>query len=124
MNIELELHLEGPEANKETLLDLSDWLGRENIPDIHLQNKEMPLVEGQMGGSIDPYTLVVIILTIPPALHAAEQLARSIIQWEKMRELKVSINTEIRNADNETQQKINAKLEEIHQKRETKRHSN
>jgi chorismate mutase len=73
--------------------------------------------------SIDPYTIAIIILTIPPAIHAIEQLVRSVIGWQKMRERDVSFQIEIKNTDEEIKQKINALLEEIRQKRETEKHS-
>ncbi len=75
--------------------------------------------------SIDSYTIVTILLTIPVVIHATEQLIHSIIhsiiRWQKMRMRDVSFQIEIKNTEEienteEIQQKINAMVEEIHQK--------
>jgi hypothetical protein len=124
MSIELELHLEGSDANEETLLDLLEWLKREDISDLSVERKYLPPVEEKMGADVDPYTIVAILLTIPPALHATQQMFHSFRRWQKTRKREVFLKVETKNAnDDEIKMKIDALIEEIHQKRDKKKHN-
>jgi len=58
MSIELELRLEGEDANEDTLLDLMDWLKRANI---EADRKESPPDEGDMGLVPDVDTIITIL---------------------------------------------------------------
>lgn len=123
MSIKLELHLKGADANEDTLRDLINWLEQEDIPDIRIQKPETPPVEGQMGAD-DILAIVGIILTIPAAILATKQLIDSIAKWLETRNHDVSFKTDIKDANNDIKQKIDALLEKIRQKRNTKRHDN
>lgn len=85
MNIELELRLEGEEANEETLLDLIDWLKCANIEDLTLERKELPHAKGDMGGLSDPTTLIAIISDV----ITLAGIAVTITIWLKNKEVKI-----------------------------------
>jgi hypothetical protein len=124
MNIELELHLEGSDANEETLLDLLDWLGQEDISDLRVGRKELPPVEGKAGAEFDSCALVAIIVAIPPAIQAIQQLFNSYVRWKKMRARNVSLKVETKNADDdELKNKIATLTKELHQKFEKNKHN-
>jgi hypothetical protein len=126
MSIELELHLEGSDANEETLLDLLDWLGQEDISDLRVGRKELPPVEGKAGAEYDPCMITAIIINIPSAIYAIQQLFHSFRRWNRMRERDVVLKA--KNVDDdelkndETKKKIAALIEELHQKFEKNRH--
>jgi hypothetical protein len=127
MSIELELHLEGSDANEETLLELLDWLGQEDISDLRIGRKELPPVEGKAGAEWDPYTIVIILLAIPPAFHAIQQLLHSFFRWREMKKRDVDLKTDDDDGErkkeiDELKKKIAALTEELHKKFEKNRH--
>ncbi|MFK5969170.1 MAG: hypothetical protein QM487_03485, partial [Candidatus Marithrix sp.] len=63
MTTELELELEGEDANEDTLLDLMDWLERANIDGLEVKRKELPSAKGDMGFWTDPNTIMTMIST-------------------------------------------------------------
>ncbi|MFK5969631.1 MAG: hypothetical protein QM487_05855, partial [Candidatus Marithrix sp.] len=62
MTTELELKLEGEDANEDTLLDLMDWLERANIDGLEVKRKESS-AKGDMGFWTDPNTIMTMIST-------------------------------------------------------------
>jgi hypothetical protein len=110
MTIELELHLEGPDANEETLLDLMDWLERANIDGLTVDRKKLPHAKGDMGGLYDPATIVTIISTVV----ALTDIAINVASWRKNKD--VEIPATLKNPENvlqENEAKIQALLAEI-----------
>jgi len=103
MNIELELRLEGQDANEDTLLDLSDWLERSNIDGLTVKRKELPPAKGEMGFWTDPNTIMTLISTT----IAVGQVVTAVIQWQKNQ--KVVITPTLNNPDTE----LDAELKEI-----------
>jgi hypothetical protein len=95
MSIELELQLEGKQANEETLLDLIDWLERANIDGLTVERKTSPPTKGEMGFWTDPNTIMTLISTT----IAVGQLVAAIIQWQKHKN--VAINPKLNNPDKE-----------------------
>jgi len=123
MSIELELRLEGQDANEETLLELMDWLEWSDIDGLTIQRKALPPVEGYQSTELDPVTFTMIALTIPPAIVALKQLTHGIAevftQWQQETESQVSINPKLNNVSAEMEQlnqQIQALLDEMKQK--------
>ncbi|HIE00984.1 MAG TPA: hypothetical protein EYP59_11975 [Thiotrichaceae bacterium] len=110
MSIALELHLEGPDANEETLLDLMDWLERANIDGLTLDRKALPHTKGDMGGLADPATLITIVSTVV----ALADIAINVASWQKNKA--VVIDPMLKNAaevSQENEAKIQAVLADI-----------
>jgi len=123
MSIELELRLEGEDANEETLLDFMDWLERADIDGLTIQRKTLPPVEGYQSTEFDKVAIIMIALAIPPALVAIEQLTNKVSEiftkWQDETEYNVSIEPKLKNADVEIEQlkqQIQPMLEEMRQK--------
>jgi hypothetical protein len=124
MSIELELRLEGQDANEDTLLDLKDWLGRADIEGVTVQRKELPKVDKTVmsGSGFDP-TVLLLVLGTPPAILATVELInrinRAIENWHQMREKDISIDANLTNPNDELEeikQKIQAVLENLKKK--------
>jgi len=110
MTIELELRLEGPDANEDTLLDLMDWLERANIDGLTVERKKLPHTKGDMGGLVEPSTLITIVSTVV----ALADIAINVASWRKNKE--VEIPATLKNPENvlqENEAKIQALLAEI-----------
>jgi hypothetical protein len=110
MSIELELHLEGEDANEEMLLDLIYWLECANIDGLSVKRKELPHTKGDMGGLSDPSTLI----TIASTLVALTDIAINIASWRKNNE--VVVDPTLKNPAEVLQEnadKIQALLDEI-----------
>jgi len=111
MSIELELHLEGPDANEDTLLDLMDWLERANIEGLTVDRKKLPHAKGDMGGLVDPATLITIVSTVV----ALADIAINVASWRK-NQGEIVIDPMLRNPakiSQENETKIQALLAEI-----------
>ncbi|MDM8564438.1 hypothetical protein QUF74_02160 [Candidatus Halobeggiatoa sp. HSG11] len=93
--IELELRLEGEDANEETLLDLMDWLERAGIDGLEVKRKESPPVKGDMGFWTDPNTIMTMISTG----IAVVQVMAAILQWQKNK--KVTVTPKITDSNKE-----------------------
>jgi hypothetical protein len=110
MSIELELHLEGEDANEEMLSDLIYWLECANIEGLTVARKELPHTKGDMGGLSDPATLITIVSTVV----ALADIAINVASWQKNKE--VVIDPMLKNAaevSQENEAKIQALLAEI-----------
>jgi hypothetical protein len=120
MSIEIELHLESSDANEQTSRDLLNWLKREDIPDVRVQEKKKPPVEGQMGTGVDPWTIVIIILNLPQTAVAIGQIFDSIhrLQKKRRKEGKNEIPYTAKSPDDNIQQQIDAQREKFRQKSE------
>ena len=123
MSIELELRLEGQDANEETLLELMDWLEWSDIDGLTIQRKALPPVEGYQSTELDLVTFTMIALTIPQTIVAVRQLTHDIAeiftQWQQETESQVSINPKLNNVSAEMEQlnqQIQALLDEMKQK--------
>jgi hypothetical protein len=123
MGIELELRLEGEEANENTLLDLMSWLERANIDGLTIQRKTLPPVEGYQSTEFDPVTFIMIVLATPPAIVAIRQLTHEateiFTQWQDETDHKISIEPKLKNAGAEIEeinQQIQDVLDEMRQK--------
>jgi hypothetical protein len=77
MSIELELRLEGDDANEDTLLDLIDWLERANIDGLKIKRKELPPAKDDMGVVPDVDTIVTCLQTY----HDFQPLIEYIQTW-------------------------------------------
>ena len=86
MTTELELKLEGEDANEETLLDLMDWLDRANIDGLEVKRKELPPAKGDMGFFTDPNTIMTMISTG----IAVVQVMAAILKWQKNKNITVT----------------------------------
>ncbi len=95
MATELELRLEGDDANEDTLLDLMDWLERANIDGLEVKRKELPPAKGDMGFWTDPNTIMTMISTG----IAVVQVMAAILQWQKNK--KVTVTPKITDSDKE-----------------------
>jgi len=110
MSIELELHLEGPDANEETLLDLMDWLERSNIDGLTVDRKKLPHTKGDMGGLVDPETILIIVSNV----ITLAGIAITVASWRKNKE--IVIDPTLKNPEKilqENEAKIQAFLDEI-----------
>ncbi|HDN26858.1 MAG TPA: hypothetical protein ENG03_07140 [Thioploca sp.] len=123
MSIELELRLEGEDANEDTLLDLIDWLGKANIDGLAIQQKTLPAVEEEQSTDFDTATLIMFALATPPTIVAIGQLTNKVAeiftQWQDETEHNVSIEPKLKNTSAEIEQikqQIQAILEEMRQK--------
>jgi len=123
MGIELELRLEGEDANEDTLLDLMSWLEQADIDGLTIQRKTLPPVEGYQNAELDPVTVVMIVLATPPAIVAIRQLTNEVseifAQWQDETDHKVSIEPKLKNAGAEIEeinQQIQDVLDEMRQK--------
>jgi hypothetical protein len=136
MSIELELRLEGQNANEETLRDLMDWLGNADIEGLTVKPKELLPVEGDMSLGFD----LALIISIPPAIHAVKellsnkrqqqenaikqlenaikQLCDTVSDWHKTKGDNVSITPMLKSSDelDKINKQINNILEEMRQK--------
>jgi hypothetical protein len=122
MSIELELRLEGEDANEDTLLDLMDWLERADIDGLTIQRKTLPPVEGYQSTGFDSTTFM-IALAIPPAIVAIIQLINKVTeifaQWQDETDHNISIEPKLKNTGTEIEeikQQIQAILDEMRQK--------
>ncbi len=106
MSIELELRLEGQDANEDTLLDLKDWLERSDIEGLIIRRKQLPPVGGQMGFGFD--NLIIIVAPI----QSLDLIIKAWRNWRKLRtENRVSVNPKLIKSDNpDITKKIEQKL--------------
>ena len=74
MSIELELRLEGEDANEETLLDLMDWLERSGI---EVKRKKLPPDEHDLG----TYELLDTIITCLQTFDDFKSLIEYLQTW-------------------------------------------
>ncbi len=96
MATELELRLEGEDANEDSLEDLIDWLERANIDGLEgIKRKELPPTKGDMGFFTDPNTIMTMISTG----IAVVQVMAAILQWQKNK--KVTVTPKITDSDKE-----------------------
>ena len=95
MTTELELRLEGEDANEDNLLDLIDWLERANIDGLEVKRKELPPAKGDMGFFTDPNTIMTMISTGVAVI----QVMAAILQWQKNK--KVTVTPKITDSDKE-----------------------
>ena len=93
MSIELELRLEGEDANEDTLLDLIDWLEQANIDGLVVKRKEPPHKKNAMGGLADPATIITVVSTVV----ALVDIAINVAGWRKGKE--VEIDPMLKNSD-------------------------
>ncbi|EDN69376.1 hypothetical protein BGP_6064 [Beggiatoa sp. PS] len=110
MSIELELHLEGPDANEDTLLDLMDWLERANIDGLTVERKKLPHAKGDMGWLADLATISMIVSNV----ITLASIAVTVASWRKNKE--VEIDPTLKNPEKvlqENEAKIQAFLDEI-----------
>jgi hypothetical protein len=113
MSLELELRLEGQEANEETLSDLMDWLADADIEGLTIRRKKLPPIEGNMSAEFDSTTLVMLFLAIPPAMHATGALINAIRTWLDMKKKAVSVNAGLTNAGEELENNASEDLKKI-----------
>jgi len=120
MTIELELRLEGQDANEETLLDLIDWLGDTDIEGLMVRRKELPPVEGHLGSWFDSTALIAVFIGTPPAIVAIGQLTSAFLKWQIKRNAKISLIPPVLENSNEKLKEVNNQiqtvLEEMRQK--------
>jgi hypothetical protein len=119
MSIELELRLEGQDANEDTLLDLMDWLERANIDGLTIERSALPHAKGDMGGLADPSTIIAMVSTVV----GLADIAINIASWRKTKE-DVVVNPTLKTLEEvsqDTQAKIQTVLAEmkdkVHQKK-------
>jgi hypothetical protein len=113
MKIELELRLEGQDANEETLLDLIDWLKRANIDNLVITRTKLPPSKGNMGAWTDPNTIMTSVLTV----IEVGRVINAIITWQKSKP--VVIEPTLKNPEQisaEYNTRIQAILEEMRKK--------
>lgn len=94
MNLELELRLEGQDANEETLWDLMNWLGNADIEGLTVKAKELLPVEGDMSLGFDlalTLSIISMALTVPPAIHATKELSKRQQQQKGIKQLENAI---------------------------------
>jgi len=88
MSIELELHLEGQNADETeaALLDLQEWLRREPIPKIRIHRKAGTPLPEEMGGALETILVITIAVqaSIPYAKPMCSQVINSVRHWKKM----------------------------------------
>jgi len=109
MSIELELRLEGQDANEETLLDLMDWLERANIDGLTVKRKKLPPAKGEMGFWTDPNTIMTFISTT----IAVGQVVAAVIQWQKKK--KLVVHPKLDNPDDKLEE-INRQIQALLEK--------
>ncbi len=85
MSIELELRLEGEDANEDSLEDLIDWLERANIDGLEVKRKESPHMKGAMGGLADPATIITVVSTVV----ALADIVINVSGWRKNKAVKI-----------------------------------
>lgn len=110
MSIELELRLEGEDANEDTLLDLMDWLERADVDGLTVKRKELPPAKGEMGFWTDPNTIMAMISTT----IAVGQVVAAVIQWQMNK--KVAVHPKLDNPNGELEEidnQIQALLEKM-----------
>jgi len=106
MSIKLELRLEGEDANEETLLELIDWLERENIDGLTMNRKELPHTKGDMGCLLEPCTIITIVSTVVTLVS----IATTIASWQKNKN--VVIEPTLKNPD-EIRQENDAQIQAL-----------
>lgn len=119
MSIQIELRLEGPEANEDTLLDLIDWLERADIEGVRFQRKELPSVPGEMGGGFDQQGFIFFITTVPATIYYIGHIWHYIEGWLEARCKNVFINPTLIDTgmlDEEGQKQIQAELQKMRDK--------
>lgn len=117
MTIELELCLEGEDANEDTLLDLIDWLERANIEGLTIMRKELPHTKGDMGELTDPTTIITVVST---GLTLAD-IAINVVNWRKNKD--ITINPVLKNSDEVSKEK-EAEIQATLAKMKSKVHKN
>jgi hypothetical protein len=113
MSLELELRLEGQDANEDTLSDLMDWLADADIEGLTIRRKKLPPIEGNMSTAFDSTTLVMLFLAIPPAIHATRELINAIHNWLDMKNKAVSMNAGLTRAGEELANNAGEELKKI-----------
>ena len=123
MSVKLELHLEGSDVNEETSRDLLKWLKLADILDVRVQEQHTSPVAGQLGTGVDPWTIVIILLNVPQTVVAIKQIFDCVHNWQEKRKMERKPDTPvvIKSDDDDIQQRINAQLEKIRQKRDSKK---
>ena len=74
MSIELELRLEGEDADEDTLEDLMDYLERADIDGLTVKRKEVPPDKGDMGFVPDVDTIITSLQTFDDCKPLIEYL--------------------------------------------------
>ena len=122
MTIELELRLEGKDANEGTLSDLKSWIKQDNIDGVEIKRKELPPAKGDMGGLCDLST----IITMTSGLIALADIAVIIASWQRFNDVTViptlkNLDTVLQENEEEIQ-KNDIKIQELLAKIEGKTH--
>ncbi|RKZ79472.1 MAG: hypothetical protein DRR19_24940 [Candidatus Parabeggiatoa sp. nov. 1] len=115
MNLELELHLEGPDANDDTLHDLLSWLEREDIPGLSVERKLGSPIKDKMGADME--TVLLIVLSLQASIQSIPMIIDAVRRWKETREVETVVKPEIKRIDVQEElpgrDKIQALIEEL-----------
>ena len=88
--MDVELELEGSDANESSIMDIQDWIRHEQIAGLRFQRKSGPPKKGDMG--VDP---TMIIALSGPIIEGVKAL----FGWIKTRRRNVTIRLRIGDAE-------------------------
>ena len=90
LNMNIELHLEGKDANKMTLLQIQDWTKHERVSGLHIQPKVEYPKEGEMGTGASE-----ILSIVTTQGRAITEFVKSLYAWLLMRRpaIKIKLKT-------------------------------
>jgi hypothetical protein len=114
MSIELELRLEGEDANEDTLLDLMDWLERANIDGLTVKRKELPPAKKDMGFVPDVDTIITILQTIDDC----KELFKYLHTWHQYNRIMIcpklqAISEQLKASDSDAMKKLEQMIEQL-----------
>ncbi|MHC4657106.1 MAG: effector-associated constant component EACC1 [Planctomycetota bacterium] len=87
--MELNLELNGADANEQSILGLQDWIRKERISGVQVERKTAPPVKGEMG--VEPLTILSVVL----GSAAVIELVKSIHVWLTVRRPKLKISLKV-----------------------------
>lgn len=86
--MDVELRLEGAEANEANTLALADWIRQERIPGLAAQVKSLAPRQGEMGGGLE--TAIAITATSTDALRKVAKVVAAFLNLAPKRRIQVS----------------------------------
>lgn len=84
-NLNFDLKMKGREATQQTLHQLSEWLRKEKIEDLTIEQKKRAPTRGEMGGELE------LALALISGVSSVVTIVQAIYKWIQARRPKITI---------------------------------
>jgi hypothetical protein len=84
-DMKFELKMEGREATRQTLHQLSEWLREEKIEDLTIEQKKRVAARGEMGGELE------LVLALISGTASVVTIVKAIYNWIQARHPQITI---------------------------------